>query len=95
MKKVWTRHLGSALIALVILAGVLYAGDWLLWSWRASHGTGYGTVEVRQFLATSLKGNKTEYDLTGTVEETCSRSIFPQQGNPACWWLERHRDQWQ
>jgi hypothetical protein len=95
MNKVRSRQLAYALIAILIFAGVLYAGDWLLWSWRASHGTGYGTVEVRQFLATSLKGNKTEYDLTGTLQETCSHSIFPQQGNPACWWLERHQDQWQ
>ena len=26
---------------------------------------------------------------------TCSHSIFPQQGNPACWWLERHTSQWE
>jgi hypothetical protein len=50
---------------------------------------------VRQFLATSLKGNKTEYDLLGVVPETCSRSIFPQDGNPACWWLQRHTSQWE
>jgi hypothetical protein len=52
-------------------------------------------VEVHQFLATSLKGNKTEYDLVGTFQEARSRSIFPQQGKPACWWLERHNAQWE
>jgi len=91
----WKRQLGLGVVVLIVLLAVLYAGDWLVWRWRVSHGEGYGTVEVHQFLATSLKGNKTEYDLTGTIQEQCSRSIFPQQGDPACWWLERHTAQWQ
>jgi hypothetical protein len=95
MKVAWVRMLGTVLIAALILFGVLYAGDWLVWRWRATHGTGTSTVQVRQFLATSLKGNKTEYDLLGVVPETCSRSIFPQDGNPACWWLQRHTSQWE
>jgi hypothetical protein len=52
-------------------------------------------VQVNQLLATPLKGNKVEYDLMGTVPVTCSRSLFPQQGNPACWWLKRHTSQWE
>jgi hypothetical protein len=74
---------------------MLYGGDWLVLRIRVARGTAYGTVEVRQFLATSLKGDKTEYDFMGTIQQKCSRSIFPQQGNPACWWLERHNSQWQ
>jgi hypothetical protein len=52
-------------------------------------------IQVNQFLATPLKGNKVEYDLMGTVPTTCSHSIFPQQGHPACWWLARHTSQWE
>ena len=44
------------------------------------------------FLRRRLKGNKVEYDFMGNVPMTCSRSLFPQQGHPACWWLERHSD---
>jgi hypothetical protein len=95
VKGAWVRRLGEAVIVLVFLFGILFAGDWLVWRWRVSRGTGYGTVEVHQFLATSLKGNKTEYDMTGTVQQQCSRSIFPQNGNSACWWLQRHNAQWQ
>jgi hypothetical protein len=91
----WGRRLGDVTIVIIVLLGMVYAGDWLVWRFRISRGTGYGSVEVRQFLATSLKGDKTEYDMTGTIQETCSRSIFPQQGNPACWWLERHKSQWE
>jgi hypothetical protein len=95
MKVAWGRLLCGVVIVALILLATLYAGDWLVWRWRTAHGLGNGTVEVHQFLATSLKGNKTEYDLIGTVQQTCSQSIFPQQGNPACWWLRRHSSQWE
>jgi hypothetical protein len=95
VKRAWGRRLMEGAVVLLFLFGILFAGDWLVWRWRVARGMGYGTVEVRQFLATSLKGNKTEYDMTGTVQQQCSRSIFPQNGNSACWWLQRHNAQWQ
>jgi len=90
----WERRLGQLLITLLVLFAALYVGDRLALQLRIAHGTAYGVVEVNQFLATPLKGNKVEYDLMGTVQKTCSRSIFPQKGNPPCWWLERHKSQW-
>lgn len=91
----WRKQLTRVVIALIVLFAMLYAGDWLVLRIRVARGTAYGTVEVQQFLATSLKGDKTEYDFMGTAQVTCSRSIFPQKGNPACWWVERHKTQWQ
>jgi hypothetical protein len=91
----WAGRLVRLVIVLAVLAGLLYVGDWLVLRVRVSHGTAYGVVQVNQLLATPLKGNKVEYDLIGTAPMTCSRSIFPQQGNPACWWLERHPTQWE
>jgi hypothetical protein len=91
----WSGRLVRFLVVLAILTGLLYVGDWLVLRSRVSHGTAYGVVQVHQLLATPLKGNKVEFDLIGTVPVTCSRSIFPQQGSPACWWLERHSSQWQ
>jgi hypothetical protein len=82
-------------VGLVALLALVYVGDWAGMKVRLAHGTAYGTVQVNQFLATPLKGNKVEYDLMGTVQQTCSHSIFPQQGYQACWWLERHKSQWQ
>jgi hypothetical protein len=52
-------------------------------------------MQVDQYLETPLKGNKAEYDYMGTQPETCSRSLFPQAGNPPCWWLARHTSRWQ
>jgi hypothetical protein len=89
------RWLARVAILLAVSLALLYAADWAVLRIRLSHGTAYRTVAVNQFLATPLKGNKVEYDWTGTVQQTCSRSIFPQAGNSACWWLERHTSQWQ
>jgi hypothetical protein len=91
----WRRRLGGVVAVMIVLVGMLYVGDWIVMRFRVARGTAYGVVEVHQFLSTSLKGDKTEYDLIGTIQETCSRSIFPQKGNPACWWLERHASQWE
>jgi hypothetical protein len=91
----WAGWLIRFILVMAVLAGLLYVGDWLVLRVRSSHGTAYRVIQVNQLLATPLKGNKVEYDLMGTVPMTCSRSIFPQDGNPACWWLERHTAQWE
>jgi hypothetical protein len=91
----WGRRLGGVVIVMIVLLELLYLGDWLVLRFRLAHGTAYRVVEVNQFLATPLKGNKVEYDLMGKLQKTCIRSIFPQKGTPACWWLERHKSQWE
>jgi len=74
---------------------IVYAADWVVWHIRAERQTGLGTMQVDQFLGTPLKGQKEEYDFMGTVQEQCARSIFPHDSNPPCWWLSRHRTQWE
>ena len=91
----WAGRLVGLMMLLAVLLGLLYVGDWAVLRVRVSRGTAYGVVQVNQFLATPLKGNKVEYDLMGTAPMTCTHSIFPQRGNPACWWLERHKSQWE
>ena len=80
----WAGRLVRFVMVLAVLSGLLYAGDWLILRIRVSHGTAYRVIQVNQLLATPLKGNKVEYDWMGTVEQQCSRSLFPQAGNPAC-----------
>ena len=91
----WIERVSRVLVVTIVLLGVLYTGDWVVLRFRIARGTAYGSVDVDQFLSSALKGNKMEYDYEGTVHRSCSRSIFPQKGNPACWWLERHKSQWQ
>ncbi len=91
--------LGKAAKYLLITLTILYALDWSLFEARRARGTAMGTVAVEQYLQTPLKGSKAEYDYMGTADQTCSRTLFPQyavsQWNAPCWWLARHKAQWQ
>ena len=84
---------------LLILLAVFYAVDWIVFEVRLGRGTAMGTVTVEQYLSSTLKGNKAEYDYLGTADAQCSRTVFPQPmasvWNPPCWWLQRHPTQWQ
>jgi hypothetical protein len=82
---------------LSLLATVLfvYLVDQVLFRIHVRQGNGYRVLQVTQFLATPLKGQKEEYDVMDTVPVTCARSLFPQPGAPPCWWLARHTVQWQ
>ena len=85
------RLLGRALLGLLVTAAALFAGDWAVWRSRVAMGGGMGHLEVSRIQVAALKGNKEEYYWDGTAEVDCSRSIFPQAGAGACWWLERHK----
>ena len=90
MKRILWLSLRLLLAAIV----VLYIADWAMLRVRMAHGTGYGTVQVDEYLSTPLKGNKDEYDFIGTQSQPCSHSIFPHGAAP-CWWLVRHTDHWE
>ncbi|HMH11661.1 MAG TPA: hypothetical protein VK578_01010 [Edaphobacter sp.] len=81
------RVLAGLLIAIVLL----YLGDWAVWRVRVGTGGGMGTAQVSRFVVAPLKGNKEEYYFDGMATVDCSRSLFPQAGSGACWWIERHR----
>jgi hypothetical protein len=79
-----------AVAGLVVAIALLYLGDWVLWEVRVARGGGMGTVVVYQVVVAPLKGGKEEYYADGQVEASCSKSLFPQAGSGACWWLRRH-----
>jgi hypothetical protein len=85
------RLAGRLLLGLLLAAGVLYAGDWAVWRVRLAAGSGMSRMEVSRIQVAALKGNKEEYYPDGTADVDCSRSLFPQAGAGACWWLERHK----
>ncbi len=82
---------GRGLFGLLIMAGFLYVGDWALWKFRMARGTGMGQMTVGRLQVANLKGNKEEYFPDGNELVDCSRSLFPQAGGDACWWLAQHR----
>jgi hypothetical protein len=94
MRPGFSRKLGTAVQILLASILLVFGVDWALFHLRLSHGNAVGTLQVEQYLATPLKNNKAEYDYMGTVDQACSKSLFPQGGNVPCWWLERHRTQW-
>jgi hypothetical protein len=83
----------------IVVAAILFAADWAVFEARRIAGGGMGNVAVDRFLATTLKANKQTYDYLGTVNQSCSKSLFPQYAasswNPPCWWLQRHRTRWE
>ncbi len=81
---------GTSLLTLLVLVLSVFTADSLIWHWHVTHGTGVSTVSVTRMVVAPLKGNREEYYMDGTEEVSCSRSLFPQGGDPTCWWLQRH-----
>ena len=85
------KVLSTFLLGSLLVTGCLYLGDWSVWKIRMAHGTGMEQITVGRLQVAALKGNKEEYFPDGNEEVDCSRSLFPQAGGGACWWLARHR----
>jgi hypothetical protein len=83
--------LAKAFVGLLGALALLYVGDWSVWRSRVAMGGGMGTVSVSRIVVVTLKNNKEEYYWDGASNADCSRSIFPQAGSGACWWLARHK----
>ncbi|MES2393444.1 MAG: hypothetical protein V4555_17525 [Acidobacteriota bacterium] len=88
----WLKIAGRAALWLVLAALFAYPVDWAVWKIRVGHGGGMGQVEVGHVIAAELKNSREEYFADGMTEVDCSRSLYPQGGYSACWWLERHND---
>jgi hypothetical protein len=77
------------------VAGVLaalalgFVADWAAWRLR---GDPMGEVVVTRVVVAPLKGNREEYYADGTATVACSRTLYPQAGAGACWWVRRHRE---
>lgn len=84
------RIAGRILLGLLFTAALLYVGDWGIWRARVAAGGGMGKAAVSLIEVAPLKGHKEEYYWDGTAEVDCSRSLFPQAGAGACWWLAGH-----
>ncbi len=85
------KLLGKYVLGCLLVAGLLYIGDWALWELRMAHGTGMGQITVGRLQVAELKGSKEEYFPEDSEQVDCSHSLFPQAGSGACWWLARHR----
>ena len=84
------RGLGRVLVWGFAVLVVVYGVDLLQVSARGAGG--FGTVTVRHLQEAPLKGSRVEIYNDGSSEERCSRTLFPQEGVAACWWLARHAE---
>lgn len=84
------RQLNRIAYLLVLIAALLYPVDWAIWRVRVAAGNGMGSSVVTQTTAATLKGNNFEVYSQQTTSVDCSRSLLPQAGAGACWWLQRH-----
>jgi len=92
IEKFAARMLLRGFLALIVMAAAVYPVDFALWRLRVARGGGMGQVQVDLFTVAELKGGKEDYYPNGSATLTCSQSLYPQGGNDACWWLERHRE---
>lgn len=77
--------------ALLIAGTLVYVADFAVWKIRDLRGSGESSLTVTRYVVAPLKGDKEEYYPDGTETIQCSRSLFPQTGDGACWWIARHR----
>ena len=83
----WMRRVMVVLAAAFVLA---YGSDWAVFKLR---GSPLSKVAVNRYVTIPLKGGKSEFDYLGSIDLPCSRSLFPQAGQSACWQLRRHPNQ--
>ena len=69
---------------------LVYPLDWAIWRVRVTAGDGFGSEAVTDTTAATLKGNHFEVYAQQSTTVNCSRSLLPQAGAGACWWLHRH-----
>jgi hypothetical protein len=87
VKKIAVRGLLGLLGAVV----VAYIADSVALRVRLSMGgpgKAYDTVTV--LYGAGLKNGKLDLYTDQPMEETCSRSLFPQLGYEPCWYLRKH-----
>jgi|SRR5436309_7033817 len=84
---------GIVLAALCAIALLTYAGDYLVWRFRAVRGYNpYSTLTVQFYYAIGEKNGKTEYDFQPPQQETCVNSLFPHGGYSPCWYERKHTE---
>ncbi|MHB8501726.1 MAG: hypothetical protein ACYDCG_14680 [Candidatus Acidiferrales bacterium] len=84
-----------SLIAAVLAAAFVYAGDFVSVHLRMMHPQAddpFETVTALRILAIEQKGGKTEYTIDQVQPQqtaVCVHSLFPHAGDLPCWYLKR------
>jgi hypothetical protein len=90
------KFVRRALVLVIALLALLYAGDYAVVRLRAAYprvGSAYDSVQMVRLYAIPLKNGRTEYELDARQPEvtlTCVRALFPHLGYKPCWYLRRN-----
>lgn len=79
------------LVAIVLMAAVIYAGDYLSIKFRIPNRDPLGSVPVEKSYAVKQKDGKLEYYFDPPEPEECVHSLFPHFGDRPCWYVESHK----
>jgi len=88
--------LKRALVLIVALAALMYAGDYAMVRLRIAFpklGPALDSVQMERLYAIALKNGRTKYQLDAQQPEvtvTCVRALFPHLGYNPCWYLRRN-----
>ncbi len=78
-----------AAVSVLVLACVLFIGDYARLRYKITKNTGLGSVTVQSDYADKQKSGKLEYYFDQPQAQQCSHSLFPQMGYTPCWYLQR------
>jgi hypothetical protein len=85
-----------ALAGAVLLAGLVYAGDYLFVRYRMAYpktGEAFGSVVMERLYAIPQKSGKIDYEFDAQQPEVntpCVHSLFPHLGLSPCWYLKQN-----
>jgi hypothetical protein len=91
-----SRIAKRAVIAVMVVLGLVYAGDYLVVRWKKAYpktGDAFGTVQMERLYAIPQKNGKIDYEFDAQQPEVttpCVHSLFPHLGNSPCWYLQRN-----
>ncbi len=80
-------------VILIAISALVYAGDGIVLGIRKSQGLVQASIVVNITYVIHQKNGKLEYLFDPPKAVPCANSLFPHEGQPACWWLARHTDQ--
>lgn len=88
------RLIAIVLSSVLGAAGLAYAVDYGVFRYRvATNRQPFGQVTVTRYDAVLHKNGKTEFIFNPPEAQTCVHTLFPHDGYPPCWYLQRHTEQ--
>ena len=87
------RMLVRAMVGIVILAGAIYAGDYLAIRYRIyAQRNPFEQLTVQPFYTIHEKNGRIEYEIGPPQSDVCIHALFPHLGYAPCWYERRHKE---